>query len=291
MKFSASIAMAPPEQYIPIAREAEKLGYHAIVLPDSIFFSEEVSKPYPYTKDGSRMWDGETPWIEPIVGAAAMAAATETIFFYTSVVKLPVRHPVLVAKQVASLAALSNNRFGFGCGLGWLPEEFKWCGTDFETRGKRMNECLEILRLIWGGGMVEYHGEHYDFGKIQMSPAPTQPIPIYVGGHSKPGLRRAAKYGDGWSSAMLPSKKLLALIAEIEVFRKEYGRDHLPMEYQAVVTDVWDADGYKRLEDAGVTDIITVPWLMYGTPMVGGTLQGRIDGLNRYADTVIAKMQ
>jgi hypothetical protein len=89
---------------------------------------------------------------------------------------------------------------------------------------------------------------------------------------------------------MLPSKKLLALIAEIEVFRKEYGRDHLPMEYQAVVTDVWDADGYKRLEDAGVTDIITVPWLMYGTPMVGGTLQGRIDGLNRYADTVIAKM-
>ena len=63
------------------------------------------------------------------------------------------------------------------------------------------------------------------------------------------------------------------------------------MEYQAVVTDVWDADGFKRLEDAGVTDIITVPWLMYGTPMVGGSLQGRIDGLNRFADTVIAKMQ
>ncbi len=86
MKFSVSIAMAPPEQYIPIAREAERIGYHAIVLPDSIFFSEEVSKPYPYTKDGSRMWDGETPWIEPLVGAAAMAAATETIFLYTSVV-------------------------------------------------------------------------------------------------------------------------------------------------------------------------------------------------------------
>ena len=94
-----------------------------------------------------------------------------------------------------------------------MPEEFKWCGTDFETRGKRMNECLEILRLIWGGGMVEYHGEHYDFGKIQMSPAPSKPIPIYIGGHTKPGLRRAAKYGDGWSSAMLPSKKLLSFVA------------------------------------------------------------------------------
>ena len=98
MKFSVSIAMAPPEQYIPVAQAAERLGYHAVVLPDSIFFSEEVSKPYPYTKDGSRMWDAETPWIEPIVGAAAMAAATETIFFYTSVVKLPVRHPVLGGK-------------------------------------------------------------------------------------------------------------------------------------------------------------------------------------------------
>jgi hypothetical protein len=90
---------------------------------------------------------------------------------------------------------------------------------------------------------------------------------------------------------MLPSKRLIELITQIEVFRKEYGRDELPMEYQAVVTDVWNADGFKRLEDAGVTDIITVPWLMYGTPMVGGALQGRIDGLNRFADTVIAKMR
>jgi len=90
---------------------------------------------------------------------------------------------------------------------------------------------------------------------------------------------------------MLPSKQLLSLVSQIEAYRKEYGRDHLPMEYQAVVTDVWDADGFKRLEDAGVTDIITVPWLMYGTPMVGGPLQGRIDGLKRFADDVIAKMQ
>ena len=73
MKFSASIAMAPPEQYVPVAQEAEKLGYHAIVLPDSIFYSEQVSKPYPYTQDGSRMWGAETPWIEPLIGAAAMA--------------------------------------------------------------------------------------------------------------------------------------------------------------------------------------------------------------------------
>ena len=290
MKFSVSLAMAPPEQYIPVAVEAERLGYHAIVLPDSIFYSEDVSKPYPYTQDGSRMWDGETPWLEPLTAIPAMAAVTKSLFFYTSVVKLPVRHPVMVAKQVATIAALSNGRFGFGAGLGWLPEEFKWCGQEFETRGKRMNESLDILQLIWGGGMVEYHGEHYDFGKIQMSPAPKQKIPIYIGGHTTPGLKRAAKYGDGWSSAMLKEKDLIALIARIEGYRKEYGRDHLPFEYQAVCMDVFTADGYKRLEDAGVTDIITVPWMMYGTPMVGGELQGRIDGLNRFKETIIDKM-
>ena len=290
MKFSVSLAMAPPEQYLPVAQEAEKLGYHAIVLPDSIFYSEQVSKPYPYTQDGSRMWDGETPWIEPLVGAAAIAGATKSIFIYTSVVKLPVRHPVLMARQVGSLAAISNYRFGFGVGLGWLPEEFEWCGTEFETRGKRMNESLEILRLIWSGKMVDYQGEHYQFGKIQMSPKPEKPIPIYIGGHSKPGLKRAAKYGDGWSSAMLTSAKFIELMGQIEAYRKEYGRDHLPFEYQAVVTDVFDPDGYKRLEDAGVTDIIMVPWLMFGTPMIGGALEGRLDGLKRYADTIIANV-
>ncbi|MCA9529523.1 MAG: TIGR03619 family F420-dependent LLM class oxidoreductase [Myxococcales bacterium] len=290
MKFSISIAMAPPEQYLPIAQAAERAGFHAIVLPDSIFYSEQVSKPYPYTGDGNRMWGAETPWIEPLIGAAAMAAATERLFFYTSVVKLPVRHPVLVAKQVASIAALSGGRFGLGAGLGWLPEEHEWCGQDFSSRGKRMDECLEILRLIWGGGMVEYHGDYYDFGKIQMSPAPKEPIPIYIGGHSKPGLRRAAMYGDGWSSAMLPSKKLLALVEQIDGYRREFGRQDEPFEVQGVVTDVFGADGFKRLEEGGVTDIITVPWLLRGVPMQGGELQARVDGIDWFADHVIAKM-
>ena len=203
---------------------------------------------------------------------------------------LPQRQPVLVAKQVSTLDTLSGGRVRLGVGVGWQPSEYEDLGENFRTRGKRMDECLEILRLIWTGEMVEYHGEHYDFGKIQMTPAPTKPVPIYIGGHSKPGLKRAAKYGDGWSSAMLTSEQFIAMIRQIEEYRKEYGRDHLPMEYQAVVTDTWDADGFKRLEDEGATDIITVPWLMYGTPMQGGTLQGRIDGLKRFADDVIAKM-
>ena len=289
MKFSVSIAMADPAHYIPIAQASEAIGYHAIVLPDSIFYSEDVSAPYPYTQDGKRMWGPETPWIEPIIGAAAMAAATERIFFYTSVLKLAVRNPVLVAKQVASLAALSNGRFGLGAGLGWLPEEFAWCGEVYETRGKRMDEALEILRLIWGGGMVSYEGEHYRFGKIQMSPAPAKKIPIYIGGHTPPGLRRAAKHGDGWSSAMLPAKKLVELTRTLRALREEYGRGDEPFEIQGVVTDVFTADGFKALEAEGVTDIICVPWVFHGVPMQGGDLQKKIDGMKRFYDDVVSK--
>ena len=289
MKFTVSTAMSDPSHYLPLAQCAEQCGFSSVAVPDSIFYSERVSAPYPYTSDGNRMWDKDTPWIEPFVAIPAMAAVTTTIRFYTNVLKLAVRNPLLAAKQIGSIVVMSNNRFGLGAGLGWLPEEFEWCGADYATRGKRANEAIEILRLVLGGGMVEYHGAHYDFELLQMSPAPSEPVPIYIGGHSKPGLRRAAKYGDGWASAMTTSKKLIGFVDALTALRKEYGRDHLPFEIQGVCLDVYDADGYKRLEAAGVTDIVTLPWMMYGAAL-NADLDTKRDGMKRFADGVIAKM-
>ena len=288
MKFSISIAMAEPSHYIPIAQAAEELGYDAIILPDSIFYSERVSAPYPYTSDGKRMWGAETPWLDPFVAAAAMAAGTRSIRFMTSVLKLAVRNPVLVAKQVGSLAAISGERFTLGAGLGWLPEEFEWCGERFETRGKRMDEALEIVRAILEGGMVEYHGEHYAFEKLTMSPAPKKRVPIVVGGHTAPGLRRAARY-DGWTSAMLKKADLLEIIQKLNGYRAQLGREREPFEIQAVLMDVFDADGFKALEDHGVTDIVCMPWLMYGTAMTSPDLNAKIEGMKRYFDQIVAK--
>lgn len=288
MKFAVSIAMCDPDQYIPIAKAAEQIGFDTVVLPDSIFYSEKVSAPYPYTSDGSRMWGAETPWIDPFVGAAAMAAATSKIRFATSVLKLAVRNPVLVAKQVGSLAAISGDRFTLGAGIGWLPEEFEWCGANYATRGKRMDEALEILELILGGGMVEYQGEHYSFGKLIMSPAPKKRVPIIIGGHTNPGLRRAARY-DGWTSAMLRKDQLLEILGKLRVFRSELGRENEPFEIQAVLTDVFDADGFKQLGDEGVTEIITVPWMMYGVAMTSPDVNAKIDGMKRYYEQIVEK--
>lgn len=286
MKFTVGIAMSPLDQLTELARTAEECGYASIALPDSLFYSEKVSADYPYTPDGSRMWNEDTPWVDPLVAAAAMGAVTERIGFYTQVLKLGSRNPLLLARQVGSVANLTGGRFGLGVGLGWAPEEFEWCGAPYEKRGKRADEMIEVLRLVLGGGMVEYHGEFFDFDRLRMSPAPARKVPIYVGGHSEAALRRAARVGDGWTSAMIKFDDLRTVIERLSVLR---GDSTDPFEIQAVCIDRYGLDGYRQLADIGVTDTIVVPWLFYGVGF-DGALAAKKDGLRRFADEVISQL-
>ena len=288
MKWSVALAMVEPAQYLPLAVAAEAAGFDAVAVPDSVYFPEQVSAAYPYTEAGARFWSGDTPWIEPWVAIPAMAAVTERLRFYTNVLKLAIRNPLLVAKAVGSAAVLSGDRVGLGVGLGWIPEEFAWCGTDYATRGARADEAIEVIRLCLGGGMVEYHGRHYDFDRLQMSPAPREPVPIYVGGLSKPALRRAARLGDGWISVVNSEAEIRGWIADLAAQRRAYGRSDLPFEIKVVCSDVFDLDGYRRLEDAGVTDLISMPWHLYGGDP--SALDTKTVGLERFADDVIAKL-
>jgi len=287
MKFTVGLALNPLDQLVELARTAEECGFSSIALPDSIFYSEEVAAQYPYTPDGSRFWTEETPWADPLIAAAAMGGATSRIRFYTQVLKLGPRNPVLLARQVGSVANLTGNRFGLGVGLGWTPEEFEWCGAPFSDKGARADEAIEILRLILGGGMVSYEGTHYQFGKLRMSPAPIEPVPIYVGGHTEAALRRAARVGDGWTSAMMRFSKLQATIARLAELRAEYGRADVPFEIQAVCVDRFGLDGYRQQAEAGVTDAIVVPWLLEGAGF-DADVQTKKDALRRFADAVVA---
>jgi probable F420-dependent oxidoreductase len=219
-----------------------------------------------------------------------MAAVTRRLRFYTHVLKLPIRHPILVAKTVGSAAVLSGNRVGLGVGLSWIPEEAAWCGTDFATRGPRTDEAIEIIRALLQGGMVEHHGKHYDFARIQMSPAPTLPVPVYVGGHTEPALKRAARLGDGWSSALSTEEDTRRIVARLRELRAEAGREHLPFEIQVSPIDAFDADGYRRLRDAGVTDLIVQPWLLFGAGL-DASMEEKRDGMKRFADEVIPRVK
>lgn len=288
MKFSLSVAMNPLEQFTELARTAEECGFSSVVLPDSLFYSESVSAEYPYTPDGNRFWNADTPWADPLVAVASMGAVTSEIGFYTSVIKLGSRNPVLLARQVGSVAVLTNNRFGLGLGVGWSPEEFEWCGAPYSNRGKRVDEAIEVLRLILDGGMVEYHGRFFDFDNLQMSPAPTERVPFYVGGHTEVALRRAARVADGWSSAMMKLDDLRETIGRLAELRAEYGRADVPFEIQAVCIDRFGLDGYREQAGIGVTDIVTQPWVFDGVGF-GDPIGPKKDAIKKFADEIISR--
>jgi probable F420-dependent oxidoreductase len=280
--------MCDPSHYLPLARAAEEAGWTSVIVPDSICYPEVSDSTYPYTPDGNRRFLEDKPFIEPFSLIPAMGAVTERLRFATFVVKLPIRHPVLVAKSASSVAVLTGNRFGFGVGTSPWPEDFQVSGQDWRTRGKRMDEMIEIIRGLTRGGYYEFHGKHYHVPSIKICPVPTQSIPILVGGHSEPALRRAARLGDGWMHAggQEPLEELLRRLGEL---RREYGREREPYEIHVISLDAYTVDGVHRVEDLGVTDVIVGFRNVYYEEKDSMTLEQKIDALRRYADDVIAK--
>jgi probable F420-dependent oxidoreductase len=287
MRFSFAESMCDPSQYLPLAVAADEAGYTSYVIPDSICYPEVSDSKYPYTPDGDRRFLDDRPFIEPFSLIPAMGAVTKRLRFTTFVVKLPIRHPVLVAKSASSVAVMTNNRFGFGVGLSPWPDDFAVCGQDWKTRGKRMDEMIDIIRGLTKGDFYEFHGKHYDIPSIKICPVPTQPIPILIGGHSEPALRRAARIGDGWMHA--GSDDLGAMLRRLTQLRKEYGREREPFEIHVISFDAFTVDGIHGLEDLGITDVIVGFRNPYDRSSDSMTLTQKIDALRRYADDVIAK--
>jgi len=184
---------------------------------------------------------------------------------------------------------LTRDRLGLGVGLSPWPEDFALTGTDWATRGPRTDEMIEILRGLAGGGFFAFRGRHYDVPSIRLNPVPSRPIPILVGGHAEPALRRAARLGDGWMHAGGDRGALVAAIARLRELRREYGREREPFEIHAIALDAYSVDGVRRLEDLGVTDAIVGFRNSYERDTQ--TLQQKLDALRGYADRVIAKVR
>ena len=297
LRFCAPFPMFEPGHLLALAPVAEAAGFDAVAVPESVFFPAEVSADYPYAADGQRFWAADTPFTDPLVAIAAMASRTTGLSFVTNVIKAPLRHPLLLAKQVASLAAMFEGRVRLGLGSSWIPEEFSWTGTDKRTRGVRLDEAIEVITAVCAGGgprWVEYHGTHYDFGSLMISPAPSTPVPVLVGGHSAPALRRAARMGDGWISVQSTTADLLPVLTELAELRDQAGRSHLPFEANLLCLDVMpDASGVEGF--ASFADEVTalgmqpvfqvVPWFFTGGDP--SSLAVRAESLERFGAEVI----
>jgi len=288
VRFSYAESMCDPAQYLPLARAAEEAGFTSFVIPDSICYPEVSDSTYPYTQDGQREFLEDKPFIEPFSLIPAMAAVTTRLRFTTFVVKLPIRQPVLVAKQAASVAVMTQDRFGFGVGTSPWPDDFLVTGTDWKTRGARLDEMIAIVRGLTRGGHFEFHGTHYDFPRIKICPVPSKPIPIFIGGHSEAALKRAAR-NDGWMHAGSDQETLERFLKRLYELRVEYGRADVPFENHVISFDGFTVDGVKRLTDLGVTDVIVGFRNVYDRDTT--PLQKKIDALRLYADHVIAKSE
>jgi len=298
MRFTYAEAMTQATYYAPLAQAAEAAGYTSMTVADSLIYPKESDSRYPYTDTGDREFLEGKEFIEAMILCAHLFAVTTTLRLTPFVLKLPVRPPVLVAKQAAGLAALSGNRLGLGVGLSPWPEDFSTLGVPWERRGRRMDECMEILRGLTAPvaagerqGFFGYHGEFYDFEPLQQCPAPTERIPPLVGGHSDAALRRAVLLGDGWMHAGGDGEELDRLLARLAEIRTAEGDTRGPDEFEVHVIsyDAYTPDGVRRLEEKGVTDCI----VGFRVPYVVGEdtepLAKKIEHLERYAEGVIQR--
>lgn len=260
MKFWQSLAWCEPGHLIEVAKFAEELGFEGVLNADHAVFPETVHAAYPYSADGKPPMTSDSPYPDCWVSIAFMAAATTRLRLSTSVYVLPLRNPFEVAKAAGSLAIFSDNRFALGIGAGWMKDEFDIYGVEFRARGKRMDDMIEVMRKLWRGGMVEHQGPYYTFPRLCIEPAPPQQVPIFVGGANDAALKRAAFRGEGWLGAGNAPDEVPAIMARLQQYRRDAGRDSEPFETIVGLTTSPDLDTFKRLREQGMTAGVNLPF-------------------------------
>ncbi len=289
MDFWQVISFTETDQLIQIAKIAEEVGFGGLCFSEHLVTPETITSRYPYTEDGKIWWDPEAHWPEPWAMASVLASHTTRLRFVPVVYVLPMHDLFSAAKAVSTAAYLSDNRVILGVGVGWLEDEFRLTGQDFSNRGPRTDEMLEVMQRLFAGGMVEHHGRFYDFPAVQMSPAPTRPVPVYVGGGSDAALRRAARH-DGWiAGGPIAVEALLEQLTRLGEFRRREGDADRPFDVLASLGGEPTVDEYKRLRDAGVTGIMRTPWYFMGEKT--STIESKRASLERFALEVIEPLQ
>jgi len=288
VRFSYAESMTDPASYIPLARAAEEAGYDSMVVPDSLCYPRHSESVYPFNPDGTREFLEDKPFLEPFSLIPALGAVTERLRFVTFVLKLPVRNPVLVAKQATSVAVLTGGRLSLGVGTSPWREDYDVLGVPWAGRGQRMDEEIAIIRGLAAGGYFEHHGKTFDVPAIKMAPVPDRPIPILIGGHGDAALRRAAETGDGWLHGGGDPADLPGLLARLAGHRRQAGTAERPFEVHVISLDAYTVDGVHRLAEQGVTDVIVGFRWPYVTGPDTEPLAEKITKLRRYADEVIA---
>ena len=255
-------AKVSPETIVTTARWAEELGYHSVWVSDNVVLPEKVDSFYPYDPQNRWPYPADTNWLDPLLALTWAATVAPSVKLGTSVMLVPLRHPVLLAKQLSSLDFLTGGRVILGIGAGWMEEEFDLIGVPFERRGPRTAEMIALMRAFWHGESVNFQGEFYQIPDGQMYPRPAQAtIPIVWGGHSDIALKRVARLGDGWHPTQISLAELSEGVTKLRRFCEEAGRDPATVQIIARPGKVYpiNAETQARHRELGVQHLVIDP--------------------------------
>jgi probable F420-dependent oxidoreductase len=259
MKFAITLGQLNPAFFDDVTVVADELGYESVWLPEHLVFPKDIR---------GQLIPGEehppVPPTVPVFDAAAylayLAARTEQIRLGTFVYLLGIRHPFIGARAFATLDVVSGGRAICGVGAGWLETEWEAVGLDPRTRGRRLDEAIEVCKRLWSEPEIAHRGEFYEFDTVCFEPKPVQsPLPLHIGGESARALRRAATVGDGWLGMSHTPDSAAARIDQLRALIVEAGRDPSEVETTVLGTPVDDA-AVAAYERAGVDRLIVVPW-------------------------------
>jgi probable F420-dependent oxidoreductase len=286
VKFGIMFANVGPnasaEGAADLARRAEAAGFESLWTVEHVVVPAGYQSTYPYSPTGKMPGPENVPIPDPLVWLTYVAAVTTTLRLATGILILPQRNPVVLAKELATLDALSGGRVELGIGVGWLEEEFAALGIPFAQRGNRTDEYVGALRELWTGDPASYSGEFVDFTDCYSSPKPAAgTIPIHVGGHTEPAARRAGRLGDGFFPGSGTRDETARLFELARATAREHGRDPDAIELttggEGAIGD-GALDEVKRLADIGTDRVIVPGFIFWGDP----------DAVARYGDEVIA---
>jgi len=258
----AANTTADPQWMIEFARHAESCGFESITVVEHAVVMSRYSSVYPYAADGRMELADDCVIPDPLDLLSFLAAATSTIGLSTGVLVVPNHHPVVLAKRVATVDALSGGRLRLCVGVGWMSEEIEACGAEFGTRGRRTDESIDVMRALWADsapGGASHHGRFFDFDNAMSYPKPASPqaVPIHIGGHSEAAARRAGRRGDGLQPLGVAGDELARLIAVMrqEAERTERDPDRLELTLGHSVARV-TPEKAARLTDLGADRLL-----------------------------------
>jgi probable F420-dependent oxidoreductase len=289
MRFVLYGTYIPADQLVSVGRWAEELGFAAISVPDHVVYPHETATPYPYEGDpetGLAPWGPECEWPDPFVSATAILGATERLEVITGICVLAMRDPLIVAKSVATIDAVFPGRFTLGVGAGWLREEYEILGQDFDTRGPRTDEAIELLRALCSGERVEHHGRFFDVRPVTLRPAAPTGVRIYIGGDAPAALRRAGRLADGMIPPLNSWQRAAEHLRTIARVREQSGRDE-PFEYVGAATRARTPQALASMAELGIDAVHVDPFALYVRRYGGLTLDERRAAMERYARELI----